>query len=115
MIPEARRQHRRWMLHAGTFLIGALIPVGLIAWFINSKFFDLHPHGGPLIPWAVFVAGLALVALVGIGLVVGKLVLASRYDPNSDDSEARKQLGRSRAMLREEFDQQAEPGTENKT
>jgi uncharacterized protein (TIGR03067 family) len=112
MIPEARRQHRRWMLHAGTGLLVGLIPVGLIAGLINGKVFGLNPGADPVIAWPLFTAGLVFISLVGIALLIAKLVLASRYDPNREDSEARKRLGRSRAMLREEFENQAELKTQ---
>jgi hypothetical protein len=99
MIPKARKQYRRWMLNTGAVLAVSLLPVGLFGAMANAG-----KHGPPTIPWPLFLAGLIAFALVGIGLMVAKSVLASRHDPNGQDVETRKQLGQSRAILREELE-----------
>jgi hypothetical protein len=56
---------------------------------------------------------LALLALLGVGFVIGKFVSAFRYDPNREDVESRKRLGQSRAILRKEMEkmlQEAQDG-----
>jgi hypothetical protein len=98
MLPLARRGHRRWMLLTGAWLTLGLIPIALIAAAINDA---ARP---PLLSWPVFVALLGPPALLGIGLMFGKLLLAAAYDPNHADEDTRKQFGQQRAMLREDFE-----------
>jgi hypothetical protein len=99
MLPRARREHRRWMLNTGACLTIGLIPVALIGGLISAG-----QVGTPAIPWPVILAGLVVLAALGIGLMVGKFILARGYDPNSQDVETSKQLSQERAMLRDEFE-----------
>lgn len=99
MIPRARREHRRWMLNVGACLTIGLLPVAIIGGIINSARF-----GEPAIPWPVFFGGLILLALIGIGLMLGKLISSRGYDPNDQDVEKRKQLGEGRAVLRSQLE-----------
>jgi hypothetical protein len=85
MVPEARRRHRRWMLHVGQCLAVGLAVPALIGW--------------SLVPWPVFVAGLVFPLALGTGLMIWRSRLARRYDPNNEDVEARKRYGQSRATL----------------
>jgi hypothetical protein len=102
MIPKARREHYRWMLITGFCLAIGLIPIAVFGGVLNSA-----PRQGttePLIPWSLFLAGLGTLAVVSIGSMVGKFLLTLGYDPNAQDVESRKQLGRAQGMLREEFE-----------
>jgi hypothetical protein len=59
--------------------------------------------------WVAAVLLWLLAAAAGIGAVVlpaWKYFSTRRYDPNAEDVEARKQLGRRLAVSREEFERQ---------
>jgi hypothetical protein len=107
MFPKARRLHGRWMLNLGACLTIGLIPVTIIGGLINHI---NEEKGNASIPWPIFVGGLVVLFILGIGMFVGKFVFAGAYDPNDRDVEARRQLGQSRAILlseQEEMDQEA--------
>jgi hypothetical protein len=106
MVAKARRLHRRWMLQLGGGLLVGLIPIGLIAVAINSG--TEHRNGVPLITWTLLVGIFATLALMCLGLMIGKVVLARGYDPNNQDVEARKQLGKARATLRADLERLAQ-------
>lgn len=99
MIPKARREHRRWMLTAGAGLTLGLLPVLFVGGVINSA-----RRGDPLVPWPLFVGGMATLAALGVGLMLAKVYLSRRYDPNAQDAEARKRQGQQRAVLRADFE-----------
>ena len=104
MIPLAQRRHCRWMLYAGQCLTIGLIPVVAIGTSINVTYADKGT--APPIPWPIFAAvatGLAGLLAVGIGSL-WKYHLRHSYDPNSEDVEARKRYGQSRATLLSEQD-----------
>ena len=46
-----------------------------------------------------------------MGLHVIRLFTCERYDPNAEDEERRKELGRSIAMLREDYERLLREGT----
>jgi hypothetical protein len=96
MIPKARRLHRRWMLYIGQCLTIGLIPVAIIGGIVNHI---KREQGGASVPWPTFVGGLVVLGVFGIGLVIGKSVSASDYNPNDQDVAARIQYGQSRARL----------------
>jgi hypothetical protein len=104
MIMKGREQHCAWMWLLGVLLTAGLLPLAMLGVLINCF---RCPYSPPNIPGDVMLAGLVILGLVGVSLFIARSILASRYDPNSDDPEARIQLGRSRAMLRDEFDRQA--------
>jgi hypothetical protein len=99
MLAKARREHRRWMLYTGIGLTVGLMPVAFLGAVFNSA-----RRSTPAIPWPIYIAVVVALAAVGIGLIVGKFILANRYDPNNQDVVSRKKLGQARAMLREEFE-----------
>jgi hypothetical protein len=105
MVPIARKLHRRWMVHVGLCLTLGLIPVALIGLLINTEN-GKHPvvesvaNGtSPPIPWPIFVAGLVCCLAGGIGMFIGRRLLAKKFNPNDEDVEARKRYGQSRAIL----------------
>jgi hypothetical protein len=101
MLPKARKEYYRWMLVTGFCLAIGLIPIAVFGGVLNLP----RPQNPePVIPWPLFLAGLGALAVVSVGLMVGKLILSWRYDPNAHDVETRKQLGRAHGMLREEFE-----------
>ncbi len=100
MIPKARKLHRRWMVYAGQCMMIGLVPAGIVGAFINGL---LEVRGGPSLPWPTFVGVLFVLGGLGIGMFIGRSVLASWYDPNGQDVEASKQYAQSRSvLLREE-------------
>jgi hypothetical protein len=110
MVPKARRLHCRWMFHVGVGLTAGLIPLAMFGGIFNGI-----SRAGPTIPWPVFGACLVALFLLGIGLIIGKAVLASRYDPNTTDVETRKQQGQWRAMLRQDYERMIQAQSQGKT
>jgi hypothetical protein len=104
MLPKARRLHPRWMVYVGGCLTFGLIPVTLIGLTINGM--NVSHGGEPFIPWPIFFAGMASLFIVGIGMLIGKYILARSYDPNDADVETRKRYGQSRALLLSEQEAQ---------
>ncbi len=104
MIPDARKLHRRWMFDVGLCLTVGLIPVAFIGLLINTDN-GKHPaldnvdNTPPPIPWPIFLAGLVCSLALGIGMFIGRYMLAQRYEPNDEEEEARKRYGQSRAIL----------------
>jgi hypothetical protein len=108
MIPEARRQRWRWMLHLGVCLTLWAIPIPILGSLFNKDDF-----GEAVVPWPILIAATVLLGSSGIGLIAAKVVSSRRYDPNSEDVEARKKLAQSRAILRREMEggcQAGQPG-----
>jgi hypothetical protein len=99
MIPLARKRHYRWKLNAGLCLTIGLIPVAAISTSLNLT----YGGGGaaPPIPWPIFAAGAAgLACLLAAGIaLLWQYNMGQGYDPNSEDVEARRQYGQSRATL----------------
>jgi hypothetical protein len=93
MIPQARKQHRRWMVYAGQCLTVGLIPLAVFGLLILDGF----PEAQGLAP--VFVPGLVCLFVVGIGMFIWRRQLASKFDPNEEDVGARMLDGQSRATL----------------
>jgi hypothetical protein len=99
MIPKARSDHAHWMLTAGlVFLIVGFIAFALS--FING------PPQNPTPPWlhTAFVVAYGVCGVAGVGLLVGKFLRASRFDPNDMDPEARIKIGQGRARRREDLE-----------
>jgi hypothetical protein len=93
MIPQARKQHRRWMVYVGQCLTVGLIPVAVLSlWIINDV-----PEAQGLAP--VFVAGLVSLFAVGLGMFIRRHQLATNFDPNEEDVGVRTLYGQSRATL----------------
>jgi hypothetical protein len=101
MLLKARKEHRSGMLYTGLYVTIGLIPVAIIGAMING---GIERNGDAVIPWPVFLGGLSFWLMLGVGLMVTKFILAATYDPNRQDVETRKQIGRARAMLREELE-----------
>jgi hypothetical protein len=110
MFPRARRAHRRWMLITGAWLTFGLLPIAFIGGIANGASGD-----PPAIPWPVFSVGLSVLAVLGFGLMIAKVVLARRYDPNSQNVEIRKRLGQARGILREQLEKMTRTAQENAT
>jgi hypothetical protein len=109
MLPKARRKYGNWMLNTGACLALSVIPVACLGGLFNGS-----RQERPWIPWSLFFAGLIALGVLGVVLMTAKFILAGRYDPNNQDVETRKQLGRARGMLREEFDRLLQAQQRNK-
>jgi hypothetical protein len=94
MILTARWRHwcrqRRWMLNVGACLTLGLIPVGMFATVINAA---NEENGRDNILWPIFLGAMALLGVLGVGLLIGKFILACLYDPNAQYLDREKQLG----------------------
>ncbi len=104
MIPRVRQQHRRWMVMAGIYalLLSILAGlVGMIALAIGSSSRD----SGPTVFGGVLVALAAVGLVCAIAFPLNKFLSSRHYDPNSEDVEARKQLGQKRAVSKEDYEQ----------
>ena len=88
-----------WMLNLGACLTLGLIPGILIGAVINAPTSLYGTAGNPSISWPIFWGVVALLASLGVGLLICKLVLACTYDPNAQDVETRKRLGQTAARL----------------
>jgi hypothetical protein len=101
MVRKARREYHRWMLYVGGALLILLAPTAMFL-VIGNKAAEVKGDP-PLISWWWLLGGIALPALTGIGLMVGRLWLARRYDPNAGDPELAVLRGRQLALSQEEF------------
>jgi hypothetical protein len=109
MVPRARQGRRRWMAQAALYLFPSAVilclPAVLVAAIANSD-------GSVAGSIAALLLGLLAVA-AGVGAVVlpaWRFFSNRRYDPNGEDVEARKELGRRLAVSREEFEKQQAQG-----
>jgi hypothetical protein len=100
MIPEARKQHRRWMVDVGTCLTVGLIPVGILGLWILHE----YPKTRDFAP--AFVAALVCLLAVGIAMFIWRQQLAKNSDPNEEDVGVRMLDGQSRATLLSEQEAQ---------
>jgi hypothetical protein len=82
--------------------IGCLVAVGGLYWsvaYLQQP--NDHVLGRMVAAWSLTV----VLGLVGVGLSVVERIKARRFDPNSEDQQARIEKGRSRAVTRAEFEQ----------
>jgi len=92
MVVKARRLHLTWLLNLGICIMAGTIPVGLImALFRVVGEFQM-------------VLILATGVLLGAGIILVRLQLSGRYDPNSQDLEFRKNLGQTRSIPRADLE-----------
>ncbi len=101
MVLKARKEHYRWMLITGFCLALGLIPIAVFGGVLNAPK-PRNPE--PVIPWSLFLAVLGALAVISVGLMLGKFILSWHYDPNLQDVETRRQQGRERGMMRDEFE-----------
>lgn len=99
MLPRARREYRRWMFYVAACLTFGLFPLA----FLGAIFNSVNPDSPP-IPWPLFIAVVAVLGSLGVGLWLVRFVSCRRYDPNRLDVELRKRLGKARALRREDLD-----------
>jgi hypothetical protein len=99
MIPKARSDHAHWMVTAGL----VLLIVGFVAFALS---FIGGPPQNPTPPWlhTTFVVAYGICGVAGMGLLAGKFLRASRFNPNAMDPEVRIKIGQGRARRREELE-----------
>ena len=95
MVRKAKRDHVRWLIRAGVFVICAAVAFGIVNWASG-----VGKRRDPWVSWHLF----ALIAAIGPGLLVLRVALCSRLDPNMEDSDALKELGKSLALPKAEYD-----------
>lgn len=98
MVGEAKRRYRRWMLYIGVTLSAFGV---LFAVLIGSIYGPDNQRDKPFSEmWAY--AG----AIIGCVMVIGRLILVSKYDPNADESlkDHFRRLMLGRTALKAEFD-----------
>jgi hypothetical protein len=107
MIPRARTLYKRWMVKAG----GVMIPISVLLLAVLYVLTFGGRQGEPLLAPVLLGVGWGvggLLAAIGPGLLIARYVLASRYTPNREPAQTRKQLGQSLALRREEFEKLAD-------
>jgi hypothetical protein len=91
MLAVARWLHHRWLRRIGACLVGALIPAAVFGITFHSAGTRAALDGPEL-------SILALVSLLGFGMMILRWQLARRFDPNARDVEVRKRWGQARAI-----------------
>jgi hypothetical protein len=90
---------------------GVMIPISVLLLAVLYVLTVGGRHGEPLLAPASLVIGWGfwgLLAATGPGLLIVRYVLASRYSPNREPEQTRKQLGQSLTLRREEFEKLAD-------
>jgi hypothetical protein len=88
-----------------------MIPISVVLLAVMYALTVGGRHGEPLLAPAWLVVGWGfsgLLAATGPGLLIIRHVLASGYTPNREPEQARKQLGQSLTLRREEFEKRAD-------
>jgi hypothetical protein len=100
MVPKVQREHRVLLRDLGVVLIG----IAIVAFWLSFLEGALRNR---TLPWwqATSAMVAAACACVGAGLLIVKVILSRRYDPNSADRDARIALGKSRAITKEQLGQ----------
>ncbi len=103
MFPKLYDGGSSWtqLAHPVLLFVGCLGAVCAAYWGIA---YAQQPGDRALTRLAVTLALLAILAMIGIGVRVVERSQASRFDPNTEDQQARIEKGRSRAVTRAEFD-----------
>ncbi len=93
MVPTIRRSYHRWMVTVGAVLLAVAAPCLASTLSFASGVQPTRPGTVPIL-WAV-TSGLAI---VGLGMIIGRKILASRLDPNATDPEARRRIAQCRTL-----------------
>lgn len=101
MIDAARRDRFRLMREFGWPLVAAAVILALLALGLTYWNQPVMVNNALLV-WCL-VAG---VGLAGVGLLLGRRLLSSGFDPNREDVETRKRRGQECSVSRAEFDKQ---------
>jgi hypothetical protein len=100
MIPQARREYRRWMFKTGMYLLvsGAILAApAILLTMIDNGSRSGHP--------VTVALAIAAVVLIGSGLILPyvRSRLAQKYDPNALTADFRKVWGDSLSVGKDEF------------
>jgi hypothetical protein len=99
MVDRMRRHHQGWMITVG-FLAGfAAFVCCLVAAFFTTRNDAANYVAQSVVFWLLT----AVLGIAAPALIWGKHYLARIYDPNQQDVEKRKELGRYRAMSKADF------------
>jgi hypothetical protein len=104
MLPRARQQYRRGMGALGwiTLAFGGLLCLPL-ALFVVIDFAATDASKGLTTPTKVLLTIVGLMVTGGLALILQRRRLATRFDPNQEPVEVRKQKGQQLAVSKEEF------------
>jgi hypothetical protein len=101
MVATIRRAYRGWMRVVGAILLAASAP---------SLAFTVSCASGVRPTDETTVTGLwiltASLALFGLGSIVGRKIMASRYDPNATDPDERRRVGQGLTIRKEDLEEQ---------
>jgi hypothetical protein len=101
MVATIRRAYRRWMTVAGAILLAASAPS--LAFTIScATGLRLTEETTVLTLWFLT----ASLAVAGLGLIVARKIMASRYDPNATDLDERRRIGQGLTIPKEDLEEQ---------
>jgi hypothetical protein len=99
MLAVARWLHHRWLRKIGACLAVALIPAAVFGMTFQSAGTRAALEGPADTQSSMLkLSILALVSLLGFGMMILRWQLARRFDPNARDVEVRKRWGQARAI-----------------
>jgi hypothetical protein len=103
MFPKLYKPRSPWLPVAqlAVMVLGSLDAVGALYWTVTylQRPSD-HTLGRMAVTWLL----LAALVLIGVGLSAVERSRARRFDPNTEDEQARIEKGQSRAVTRAEFE-----------
>ncbi len=103
MFPKLYKVTSPWLPAAqfAVLVAGSLDAVGALYWSLT---YLQHSTNHALVSLVATWSLLAILGLLGVGLAAIERSKARRFDPNTDDQQARIEKGRSRAVTRAEFE-----------
>jgi hypothetical protein len=102
MVDLVRRQYRRWMKVLGVWLVALTFPVICTGTIIIV---EREGSGQPTISLPVFLTLIAAFPVAGVALILAR----RGYDPNTQEATVRIEIGKSRGMLRADFEKRQGP------
>jgi hypothetical protein len=107
MQPLVRKNYQRWMRVVALLALVACAAL-LLLYYLNSLSASYTPERLQLMSTCLTGAGVC--GAIAVGLLLTKLVVSSRYDPNNPRQlERRIQLGKRRAIPKEELEKIMRP------
>jgi hypothetical protein len=98
MVREAKKRYLDWLFKGGVGALCAAVLLGALA--INSALSEVVARRpDQYLFWILS----SIAAISGLCMLFVKFVLSARLSPNSLDVETRKQLGRTKAVSKDEF------------
>jgi hypothetical protein len=101
MCATIRRSYHRWMVWTGAVLLTVAAPT--LAFTVSCAT-GVQPTDESTVA-ALWIVSSSL-AIAGLGMIVGRKIMASRHDPNGTDPDERRRIGQRLAFRREELEGQ---------